>query len=426
VKTTKIAIVSRVAEPQWLSAQSIRENLKKIWNSIGSFKTVAFPYSMDENWQIWSSKLAAESPDLIVFTESMPVPIGAVNALVKIKSLRQVPFVFHVYGDFSINTHKWLSLETALAGRKVRWIVASAAQRGQLSEFLKSGSDIQCVPFPVETGFYDPSFARHASQKKGFRFFYTGRLSRQKNTLLLLNWVAEYLKKHQDVFFEFAGPFDDIGGELWGLKEPGGWTVSQWTSAHKALPKKIRERIRYHGILSSEEIRSLALNSDCYVSLSTFHDEDFGMAPVESLLCGCRALLTNWGGFASFAIEEKSVTLLPVGVNRDSLTLKKELFFKALDEEMKKKPVTLEERYERYFLYAMHFGIEPLAQELVSVVEAPFKKFPGFTPLMKTHSELMKSHWIYDHPVYQMPGLGDKTYMRVYGSYLNPKKAVIK
>jgi hypothetical protein len=120
------------------------------------------------------------------------------------------------------------------------------------------------------------------------------------------------------------------------------------------------------------------------------------------------------------------VTLLPVGVNRDSLTLKKELFFKALDEEVKKKPVTLEERYERYFLYAMHFGIEPLAQELVSVVEAPFKKFPGFTPLMKTHSELMKSHWIYDHPVYQMPGLGDKTYMRVYGSYLNPKKAVIK
>ena len=420
----KIVLVYADVKSPWVSAQSIRENLRKVWLGIDSLEVVDSAYSMEQDWMQWGQSLQSKKPDLIVFLESMPVPVKAVGAITKISSLKSTPFLFHLYGDFSINTHKWFSAGQLLIGRRVMWLTASAAQHGQFLQFCKPVVDVRCLPFPVDCEFFNPFSLKKEAADPEFKFFYTGRFSRQKNTLLLLEWAAEYLQKNSNVSFDFAGPFDDIGGGLWGLKEPRGWTASKWMTKQKSFPSPVRRRIRYHGVLSASEVRDLALKSDCYVSLSTFHDEDFGMAPLESLLCGTRAILSGWGGFSSFGFDKEGVEILPVGIENESLTLKKQDFFKALDKAQKKKKVTIEERYLRHLNFSAHFGIEAVAQDLKNHLSAKFKIFTGFNDFMLAHSDLMLKHWLYGGLVYKNPGKTDPVYERVYQSYLKPDLSV--
>lgn len=413
----KIALVYRASNPTWVSAQTIRENLKRAWLAIELLQVIDCPFTMDQDWSAWAKTLQKTKPDLIVFLESMPVPVKALNAISKIKTLKKIPFIFHIYGDFSINTHKWFNIGPLLTGRRILWLVASAAQQGQLTQFLNPGADVQCVPFPVDSETYNPFDLQKENLQQSYRFFYTGRFSRQKNTLLLLQWVAEYLQKNPNVNFDFAGPFDDLGGELWGDKEPAGSTHSKWMTVLKSLPPQVRARIHYHGNLSAREVKTLATQSDCYISLSTYHDEDFGLAPLESLMCGSRAILSGWGGFTSFKIDENSVEILPVEIAKDSIKLNKNRFFKALNHVMQKKKVSIEERHLRHLIYSSHFSIAAVSDELKNKLNSPFEIFTGFSSFTQLHSDLVLKHWLCGGLVYNSPGTSDPVYEHVYRSY---------
>ena len=416
----RIALVYAGAKPSWVSALTIRENLRKVWLETESLSIIDCPYSRKQNWSEWTRTIRAAKPDMIVFLESMPVPIKAVCALVKIKSLKATPIIFHVYGDFSINTHKWFRLGPKLAGRRVLWLAASAAQHGQLKQFFNSEVDVRCLPFPVDSELYNPFAIDMDAPDKGHRFLYTGRFSKQKNTQLLLEWAAEYLHENSTASFDFAGPFDDIGGSLWGEKEPSGSTRAQWMKYLKSLPDNVRSRIRYHGVLAPDEIKALASKSDCYVSLSTFHDEDFGLAPLESLFCGTRAILTGWGGFSSFAVDPDSVKILPVGIKKNNLTLSKNHFFKALDKIIKRPKVSFEERQLRHLVFSSHFGIGAVSESLKFILQTPVKKFTGCNFFMKVHGILILKYWVSGKPVYKHTGTADPIYERVYRSYRKP------
>lgn len=421
----RIALVYTAAKPSWVSARTIRENLRRAWLGVDAFSVIDCSYAKNQNWSAWANNLRNAKPDIIVFLESMPVPVKAVGSISKIKSLKAIPFIFHIYGDFSINTHKWNWMGLLLHERRVIWLTASAAQHGQLTQFLNPGADVRCVPFPVDGEFYNPFSLRTDDSQGGHRFLYTGRFSHQKNTLLLLEWASEYLQKNSDVSFDFAGPFDDMGGGLWGLTEPDGWTASKWRTTLKKLPANVRARVRHHGNLPPGDVRSLAIRSDCYVSLSTHHDEDFGMAPLESLMCGSRAILSGWGGFSSFAVDADSVEIIPVKTVKDRITLNKRHFFSALDNVIETKRVSIEERYLRHLVYSAHFGIGAVSDMLKNMLHSPFHTFTGFSVFMQLQSDLVLKHWMFGGLVYKCPGSDDPVYERVYRSYSEPALEVL-
>ena len=61
------------------------------------------------------------------------------------------------------------------------------------------------------------------------------------------------------------------------------------------------DKVSYLGNLSKEELFELYNGSDCYISLSSHNDEDYGMSPAEALSTGLPCILSQWGGFISFA-----------------------------------------------------------------------------------------------------------------------------
>lgn len=62
--------------------------------------------------------------------------------------------------------------------------------------------------------------------------------------------------------------------------------------------------------------------SDVFVSLSLYHDEDFGYSPLEALSCGTPVVCTNWGGYRDFKKsldKSHSVELIDVSLEENFL-----------------------------------------------------------------------------------------------------------
>lgn len=74
----------------------------------------------------------------------------------------------------------------------------------------------------------------------------------------------------------------------------------------------MNDHIHFLGKLNSAQLLEAYNGSDLFVSFSTYNDEDYGMSVAEALSCGLPCLLSNWGGFSSFANYSQSVELVPV------------------------------------------------------------------------------------------------------------------
>ena len=67
------------------------------------------------------------------------------------------------------------------------------------------------------------------------------------------------------------------------------------------------------------------LLSNLFISLSLYHDEDFGFSPIESLCVGTKVLLTYWGGYRDLKtannIQKKYVSFANVKFKENYLEI---------------------------------------------------------------------------------------------------------
>jgi glycosyltransferase involved in cell wall biosynthesis len=415
----RAVLVYRNAPSPWASAQTIRTNLQKLWHRLDSFEILDLTYGPEEDWEAWSKKINSFSPDFVVFLASLPVPIEPLETLSKMDFKKRPAYVFHIYGDFTVLTHRWIQAQSFLRQRNVLWLAASPAQQLLLQNFLGSGSDLRYLPFPVDDSVFQPP-THEISRGKDFKIFYTGRFSRQKNSLQLLIWLTEYMSHRPDVTLELAGDFHDFGAPFWGIYDPPGWTYKHWSEVVESIPASVRSRIRHHGMLDANEVSRLAQRSDCYVSLSTHHDEDFGMAPLEAIFCGSRAILSGWGGFSSFAIDADSVSLVPVTISKRNLKFSMRRFFAALERARSKGRVSIGERELRHLMYSSHFSIDSLVSRLEDLLKKKPKVFCEFRPLLKEHANLLVLQATQKKPIFTAPGKIDGLYEKIYRCYRYP------
>src|SRR6185437_8318683 len=135
----KIAVVCRALASEWQSARTIRNNLTSAYRHLG-FRADVFEISYDQR-SVASvvSHLARQKYDLVVIPESMPVPVRLLYTLAQMDGFRP-ELHFHLYGDFSLNTMEWNLVDRPLRQFRVRFYVASNAQAGMVSEFMKKKS----------------------------------------------------------------------------------------------------------------------------------------------------------------------------------------------------------------------------------------------------------------------------------------------
>jgi glycosyltransferase involved in cell wall biosynthesis len=238
--------------------------------------------------------------------------------------------VFHVYGDFIRKASFYLSLDGTLRGRKVLFLAASRAYERLLENNVPK-ENIGLLPFPVDTSLFSVSAQKrrdfrkkHGVGKGDVVLLYTGRISPQKNVHFLISAFHKVTQVSLRKYHLFiVGNCDDFERPTYSEKyfRPGEYFIFlkniianlSVKNIHFVPKKTHRNLIEFYN------------GSDSFISLSLYHDEDFGYAPLEALVCGTPAILTSWGGFKDFKLAlPPFVSTIPVHFLNDELVINNE------------------------------------------------------------------------------------------------------
>src|SRR5690606_33731513 len=113
--------------------------------------------------------------------------------------------------------------------------------------------------------------------------------------------------------------------------------------------------------------------ADAYISLATFHNEDFGLAPLEALCCGTPVILTDCGGFSQYGGNKRDCILTSVRFTSSGLTCRTKEIHKAFDR-ICEQETSDEERLKRSSRYLNSYSPDTIAIELLKLHKSP-KKF---------------------------------------------------
>lgn len=234
--------------------------------------------------------------DVLFVTASLPsLEKSEKNQLVSLLKNYQRIF-FWCYGDLLWNKKFWLEIEDELKGKEVVWVVASSAWKKIASSFIPEHC-LQVVPHPVKLE-HTTSDRTSLREKFGFKsdekvLVYAGRRSLQKNMLELFQVWGRLRSIVPGLKFVLAGEWCDYGNPFFSERHRD---LDKEKSAWEKLMIMFPDEVIDLGQLSSAETSDLLLSGDVVLSMSTFTEEDFGLAVREAHHLGTPVVITNWGG----------------------------------------------------------------------------------------------------------------------------------
>jgi glycosyltransferase involved in cell wall biosynthesis len=398
----EIILIKTKKESDWVSCQSIVSNLESAYSSSADTKIISIIQIEDgcDEFELFkcAQEILNKRPAEIVFIDHRPHPAGIISRFEKLDPGYRPVLTFHIFGDFVLESSHWYEINSILKNYRVNFVCASAKQKELIDTFLNQDQCTSIAPFPVQKNvfYYDKQERDKVRDSLGlkpsdFLFLYTGRISLQKNVLELIRAIASCLPLAGDnLFFFFAGPFDDLGIPYKGQENPPGAYFQRWVSINQSIDQT---KIKYIDNLEPHELRQMYNCADCYISLSTHNDEDFGMSPAEALMCGLQVMLTDWGGFSSFKTFSKNFCeLLPIEHHMTRILPKTLQVQKHIYKKMNNKMSDEERR---------HLSAEAIKEFSIESATAKFSKriqvtkpaqFPGFNSHFFKLSSIFKSN----------------------------------
>jgi glycosyltransferase involved in cell wall biosynthesis len=437
----KPALVDSTQPSHWGSCKSIVPNLSQAYslNRGGRMKVFRHSWRIDrQGADRLTKEIFAFQPTHLSFIYDRQPNLEFFKALQRRYGKNPWPtLLFHVFGGFTICSAKWREVEKFLVGKRILFICASPRQKALISSFVKGGNSRTTVcPFPISADeyVYEAGLRNRIRRHLGVRqdetvILYTGRLSIQKNVLRLVWSVAQAFQLKKKPFkLILAGNFDGFGTPIFGPHPRRDLCRRSYLALLKQMPPEIRKSIFHVGQKNKEELRGLYHATDIFASLSTHHDEDYGMSPLEALVCGTPALLSDWGGFEGFSIDRKSVQFVPVhlgpnGAALDVSTLNEDLLRFAFSA----KRESVEVRKKRSKRYLDRFGMMAVGRIFEDIWSATVPRFDGFTPLLHQHAQLNLKSVKDKKGLYRLGEKTDPNYERVYRHYCSsphPRESV--
>ncbi len=228
-------------------------------------------------------------PKTVVVTNGAILRSYFFRLLLMVLRTKGCSYYFHIYGDYLRQVDLWLSLESILQGQRVRFIAPSSAYQSVIRKTLQDPDLVAAVPFSHSPEALGRSGEEFPHSGRPLRFLYSGRISTQKNVasaVRLLEGLQHKLGRPIELLL--AGGLDDFEPFSSGVQTLG----TQFTKL--ARPASIR--VVRLGHLPRGRLAPIYAGADFFVSLSTFHDDDFCLAAVEALSAGLPAILSRWGG----------------------------------------------------------------------------------------------------------------------------------
>lgn len=224
----------------------------------------------------------------------------------------------HLFGDFLKQASLSASMFARLAGVPTRVLAPSRAFLRHVQSFFVSAENLQLCSFEPGHVFSVGSAAdRHRlKEERGFAekrvLLYAGRLAPQKNVdlaaklcqLLGADWVLLAVGRGEEHDFPVVGERASLGHAFTELQcvPRDHWTW--WPDA------------------SAQDLADAFALADAFISLSTYHDEECGLAAREALGAGLPLVLTRWGGHLDVLEEFPSrCCAVPVSLAGERLDL---------------------------------------------------------------------------------------------------------
>jgi glycosyltransferase involved in cell wall biosynthesis len=393
----KLALVYSFKESDWFSVTKILNNLISSYElAYGKENIIHIDLPWDcnaDDVDKSKSDLLAAQCDKVVFLDHRPHPILLLKELKKevIDSFQEI--VVHVYGDFTLTFKEWAMFDRVMSGSKVKLICASDKEVDLVKNVSNQEDSLFKCPFPVkdEEFYYDQS--KKAEIRKQYDidendivFLYVGRLSKQKRNLetikafLDLRQSGELDKSHK---FLVAGGFDLLGQPYFDERQLIGEYFRRIMQVIEGYPDEIRESVQLIGSIKNTTLIDYYNASDFFLSMSTYHDEDYGMAVAESLCCGLPAIITDWAGYSSFHLKDESKATHMVDVKLSPKIA--EVNFEKLSQILKSaKSLKLDSRAREEVskVYHSHFTITAAAKILKEIHDSEEVIFKGFSELL--------------------------------------------
>lgn len=408
----KLLIIKSQDESTWGSCKVISPNLHELYKKLKAPYQVdwfAVPVellksevsSRDSAITLLKEKIQTFNPDRIVFVDHLPVPASILGHLSLHMNLNRLPpMVFHLYGDFTYFASEWLFLNTELRGHRLKFIVASQSQKRLVEQFLEKKEGVHKLCFPVNRLDYFYSAEERKSKreelkvsKEDFIILYSGRISLQKNVDVLLEEFSRLKKNNPKFKLWIVGAFDDVGAEFLGYSTFNGYMFQKIQTLLQGMDESVKKDVIFWGHKPKTELRKLKAAADCFISLSLYHDEDYGMSPAEALATGLPSLLTDWGGYSSFADEgDWDCKLVPVQISEFGL----EIDCSQIGIEISRiisAGMNDKRRSEYSECFHRKFSIESNVSALENILKSEVPRFAGFNWLYEQYSNAMGMNW---------------------------------
>ena len=435
----KLLIIKCAKESNWGSCKVISPNLHRLYEELSLNHEIQW-CSISENIlkdEIQSSesmiveiaqKMTNWKPDRIVFIDHLPPHAKIIAFLSLLINKQQIPpIIFHVYGDFTYFSKEWAMLNELLVPHKIKFIVASQAQKKLLNNFFISVKEeaIDVLPFPYNLNeYYFSSEIRENARKQyqltndDFVILYSGRISLQKNVDILINAFNQLENKQQKIHLWIVGGFDDVGADFMGIESYHGYMYSKIQKILEKISPDLKNNIKFFGHTNKKKLLEIKCASDMYVSLSTYHDEDFGMSPAEAMATGLPSVLTHWGGYSSFFVEGYYLKFADVDLTEYGLKLNLKPLVDSVYE-LKEQKRSNELRLEQSKIFEKKFSISSNIEVLKNILNSEPIEFLGFNWKLDQLSNAQNLNWQKSKLNKLLTPAINTFYFELYKNYIN-------
>ncbi|MAZ49192.1 MAG: hypothetical protein CME65_11560 [Halobacteriovoraceae bacterium] len=199
-----------------------------------------------------------------------------------LKQFKDERVIIHLHGDFIENLVEWNSLFLKFPEKKFQLLASSHSQAKIIEKILKTKCRV-CTPIPYTLS------SKELSSRTKQKFVYYGRLSENKN----IDWLIKLFKKFQSI----TNRQDRL--DIYGIPDNISCFVKNMSRLQRPLIEEIIDLAKNEpniNIYPTNHSSRVLENYDHFISLSTYHDDDFGVGIIEAINTGLNPILSNWGG----------------------------------------------------------------------------------------------------------------------------------
>lgn len=376
------------------------------------------------------NQTSSNSSDLDLFLHETPEVIFVAHPLVIHHSLfrqmllsaqsSKVKFIIYVVGDFLRRGLEYIELEHLMMGKDIHWVFPSESYANVARPMFENPQEVSAQAIALDRRFgFDEKKRKSARESLGLKdnelcFIYTGRISRQKNIELSIELIKKSCQQNGIQYkFLLVGTIDDFEGASVGLPEKLGsmfYRLKKWEDENVVwVPEK-----------NSEQLAALYNGADIFVSLSCYHDESFGLSPLEALGSGLPCLLSRWGGYRDFQkVSDKYCQLIKIELSANGFEIDEMDFFHSI----KKCQEAMGARQECSKLFRDHYSHDSFQRFIQDTVLKVKNSFQGFSAKYrgailknlkeeKKLSEEFEEAYHYKFPIRKW---NKETYEEIYG-----------